>query len=100
AESTNVILTRTNAYVEGSALGTSANKIGALDLDATSTSTIDATVGAVAASVAFGSSTGVGVSIGIAVARNFIGWDPSGGDSISTNYTTDQDATTLANGQK
>src|SRR5439155_20526831 len=36
SESTNVILTRTNAYIQGSALGTSATKVGAVELDATS----------------------------------------------------------------
>ena len=99
AESTNVILSTTNASVEDSVLGSSVNPVGNVDVDATSTSQIEATVGAVAASVAFGSTTGVGVALGVAVARNFIGWDPSGGDSLSTTYTTEQDATTLVAGQ-
>jgi hypothetical protein len=99
AESTNVILSTTNASIEDSVLGSSANPIGNVDVDAASTSRIDATVGAVAASAALGSTTGVGVALGVAVARNFIGWDPSGGDSLSTTYTTEQDATTLVAGQ-
>jgi hypothetical protein len=99
SESTNVILTKTNASIENSQLGTSGNKVGSVDLDASSDGAVDAVVGAVAASVSFGSTTGVGVSLGVAVARNFIGWDPSGANSLSTTYTTDQDATTLVPGE-
>ena len=85
AESTNVILTTTNAYIEGSALGTALDKVGDVDLDASSTSTIRADIGAVAAAVTFGGTTGVGVAIGIAVARNFIGWSLS---SAAFDYET------------
>ncbi|MFV2066971.1 MAG: beta strand repeat-containing protein, partial [Pirellulales bacterium] len=101
----NVILTKTNAYVENSKLGqdvgpgVTENKVGNVDIDAMSQSSIDAFVGAVSASIAFGKSVGVGASIGTSVARNFIGWEPGGGDGIATTYTTDEDATVLSRGQ-
>jgi hypothetical protein len=75
AESTNIILSTTNAYLQDSNLGTASNLVGNVDIDASSTAAIDATIGAVAAAVAFGGKTGVGVALGVAVARNFIGAD-------------------------
>ncbi len=84
SESTNVILSRTNAYIENSEIGKSDNKVGKVDLDATGTGKIDAIVGAIGAAVAVGN-TGVGVGVGIAVARNFIGWDPTG-ESVTPQY--------------
>ena len=84
SESTNIILSRTNAYIENSALGNDEHPVGKVDLDAGSTADIDAVIGAVAAAVAVGN-TGVGVAVGIAVARNFIGWDPNGVD-VTPDY--------------
>jgi len=75
SESTNIILTTTNAYVSNSNLGSSTEDIGKVDIDASSTADIDATIAAVAASVSFGGTTGIGVALGVSVARNFIGWD-------------------------
>ncbi len=69
AEATNRILGGANAYVENSTLGNASNKVGAVDIDASSTSAISAEVESVAAAVAFGTSTGVGVALGVAVAR-------------------------------
>lgn len=84
SESTNVILSRTNAFIEDSVLGSEDEPVGKVDLDATSTAEINAVIGAVAAAVAVGN-TGVGVAVGIAVARNFIGWDPNGVD-VTADY--------------
>ena len=95
SESTNVILSRTSASIEGSNVGTTAAKVASVDVGADSSSRIKAIVGAVAASVAIGNN-GVAVAIGIGIARNFIGYDPYPGatydvlstavvDSLSTN---------------
>ena len=73
AEATNVILTRTNAHVDGSIL----TSTGAVTITAKDTATIRALIAA--ASVAVGGGTvGVGAAIGVAFARNIIGWDPAG----------------------
>lgn len=71
AESTNLIGTKTNAFIEDSVI----NSKGAVSLNAKNNAEIKATV--IAASVALGASAtaGVGVSIGVAVARNLIGWN-------------------------
>ena len=89
AESTNVILTTTNAFVTGGSVKTAGN----LSLSAKMTGEITATVVAASLAVGGGSSTGVGVAVGIAVARNFIGWDPQGTD-VPT-YRTDQNVAAL-----
>ena len=68
AEATNVILGSTLAYIEDSVV----HVAGALDIDATNESKIDASIVSVAASLAVGS-IGVGIAIGVAIARNFIG---------------------------
>ncbi|MDB5862130.1 MAG: repeat-containing protein, partial [Ramlibacter sp.] len=99
SESTNVILSRTNAYVQNSALGSAAQKVGKVDLDADSSSTIDANVGAVAAALSFGK-TAVGVAIGIGVARNFIGWDPAGAVVTGTVLDNDRTVASLSAGTK
>ena len=99
AESTNVILTHANAYIQDSAIGTSAAKVGNVTISATSTSAIQATIAAVAASVTFGGEVGVGVALGIGVARNFIGWDPTGTNVITTIGSHDK-VDTLATGDK
>jgi len=74
AEATNVILTRTNAYVEGSTLSSD----GDVDIDATNTSSIDATIITASVSLAIGGTVGVGASIGAALATNLIGFTEAG----------------------
>ncbi len=93
SESTNIILSRANAYVENSTLGKNEDGylVGDVDLDASSTGEIDAIIGAVAAAVGVGN-TGVGVAVGVAVARNFIGWDPRGGNVTPQYESTYKDA--------
>ena len=71
AYASNVILTKTNAYVADSKLTSAAG----VALSALSTATIRAIVGAFSAAVGAGA-VGVGVSIGISLARNMIGWEP------------------------
>ncbi len=88
SESTNIILSRTNAYIENSVIGDQTHLVDNVDLDASGTGQIDAIIGAVAAAFSVGN-TGVGVAVGVAVARNFIGWDPNG-----TNVSADYDSTT------
>lgn len=100
SESTNIIQAHVDAYVENSNLGSAANKVGKVDIDATSTSEIDATVGAVAVAAGVGQNA-VGVAIGVAVARNFIGWNID--DSETADYETSTglpQGSTLATNQK
>ncbi|MFN9549073.1 MAG: hypothetical protein ACK56Q_02210, partial [Pirellulaceae bacterium] len=78
---TNIILTRTNAFIEGSQIGSVVDPVGNVTIDASSTSKVDAITAGLGIGIGAGlSSTGVGVGVGIAVARNFIGWDPYGED--------------------
>jgi hypothetical protein len=100
AESTNIILSRNNAWISNSTLGSSTEKVGKVDISADSTSEIDATVGSIAASLAVGK-IAVGVAIGIAVARNFIGQGID--DSVAGDYETGTglaQGSTLAKNQK
>jgi hypothetical protein len=81
AESTNIILARTNAFITDSTLGSAADPVGKVDIAATSTAKIDAVIAGIAVAVAGGTGEeglGVGAAVGIAVARNFIGYDPDG----------------------
>jgi hypothetical protein len=96
AESTNVVLSRTNAFVQDSALGSAAEQVGKVDIDASSTSRIDATIAAVAAAISFGGTTGVGVALGISVARNFIGWDPLG-QAVDFDHASSSNALVVLN---
>ena len=73
-----------NAYVQSSTLGTGAAPIGAVSITTSHAGAITATVLAVSLSAAVGGGTGVGVSIGLSVARNLIGWEPTG--LASTTY--------------
>ncbi len=77
AVSQNVILTKVNAYGEGSVLDSADD----LALNATSTSTISSAVIAASLGIGGGGAAGVGASIGVAIARNFIGWTPDGQES-------------------
>ena len=81
AESTNIILTKTNAFVENSNL-ISADRV---DIDAINSSTINAIVVAASAAVGVGA-VGVGASIGVSVARNLVGYtlDFNGAASFDT----------------
>ena len=96
SESTNIISSTTNAYVEGGALGTVAAPVGAVTITASSTGAIQAEVLAIAASVAAGAGTNVGVAIGIAVARNLIGYSQT---TPSATYDNNARTTTLSNGE-
>ena len=96
------MLSRTNAFIADSEIGSVTEKVGKVDLDASSTAAIDADIAAVAASVGVGvGSVGAGVAIGVSVARNFIGWDPYGGTVVGVDYNTDQaPLATLEKGKK
>ena len=81
SESTNIILSRTNAFVADSTLGSEDEQVGNVEIAATSSSTIGASVAGVAVAVGVGvgeEGLGAAAAIGIAVARNFIGYDPDG----------------------
>jgi hypothetical protein len=99
AGATNIILTRTNAFAQRTAFGSDAEPVGAVAINAVSTADIDARIAAVAGSISFGGSTGVGVALGIGVARNFIGWDPSG-TTVTADHDSDTAVEQLATGQK
>jgi hypothetical protein len=96
AAAKNVILSKTNAYIDGSKLNTS----GKVDIDALSESKIDAVIVAASVAVGVGGAAGVGASVGVAVARNFIGWQPAGNTYDSTIKTTDESHATIAKGTK
>ena len=83
----NEILGTNNAFVQSSTLDTSSSPVGAVTIEASSTGAIQAFVLAVSVSVAVGDEAGVGVAIGISVARNLIGWSPTG--LATTTYTSD-----------
>jgi len=90
----NVILTRTNAFIGGGSVVLSAGNV---DIHAMSDSAIDAIVVAVSGAVGIGGTAGIGASVGFALARNFIGWDPSAPDS---DYTTAQELKTIPTGTR
>ena len=79
AESTNVILTKTNAHLDNSIVTATAGSQN-VSLSATNTSTINANVGAASVALGIGGTGGVGASIGAALSRNLIGWDLSGNE--------------------
>jgi len=74
SESTNVILSKTNAYI----LGTDLVSMGDVVLDARNTSDITAKVFTGSVSVGAGGQTGVAASVGASLAQNLIGWDKDG----------------------
>ena len=80
----NEILGTNNAYIQGSTVGTNGAPVGPVTIGTSSTGSIQAFVLAISASVAVGDDAGVGVAIGISVARNLIGWEPTG--LASTTY--------------
>ena len=69
------MLTKTNAHITSSTIGSSTQDVGIVDLDAESTGSVNAVVGAVAASVALSGSAGIGLAIGASLASNRIGYD-------------------------
>ncbi len=71
AESTNVLLTKTNAFI----LDCDIQSADAVSLTSTFGGTIHATVVGVSVAVGVGGDGGVGASIGAAVARNLIGYN-------------------------
>ena len=81
----NVILTTTNAYAVDSDLEAGTALVeGDIDIDASSVSTIDASVLAFSAAVAGGGGNAVGASIGISLARNYIGWNRTAAALMTT----------------
>ncbi len=74
SDSTNVILTKTNAYVLNADLDSTGNVI----LEARNTSDIDAIVVTASVSAGFGGNAGVAASVGASLAENLIGWDEDG----------------------
>lgn len=88
----NIMLTKVNAYADASNIGSASSKIGELNINATSKSTINATVVAAALAIGGGGTAGVGVSIGIAVAQNYVGRTadgvevPSAGAGVSQEH--------------
>ena len=92
AAAKNVILSKTNAFVDQSTLISA----GGVDIDALATSQIDATILSVSGSLGASQTAGVGASVGVAVSRNFIGWKP-GGDNF--DFTTDQAVDVIRKGK-
>ncbi|MFN5466550.1 MAG: hypothetical protein ACK5AM_00370, partial [Pirellulaceae bacterium] len=74
ADSTNIILTTTEAYADGSVIDSAADLI----VNASNTSMVDALVIAASAAVSIAGKVGVGASIGAARAKNLIGFDKDG----------------------
>src|SRR5260221_3993694 len=74
AEATNVILTKTNAFVRSSSLESAHDVI----VDAHNTATVAATIISASASISVGGVAGIGASIGASLARNLIGWTTAG----------------------
>ncbi|MDZ4252170.1 MAG: hypothetical protein U1A72_06305, partial [Sulfuritalea sp.] len=101
ATAVNYIRGKSNAYIEGStvsATGTGAG-MGAVTVTSDNASSIDAKVAAISVAAAAGAGSSPAASIGFSLARNFIGWDSSGGASVTTTYTSAQRPTTLTAGQ-
>jgi hypothetical protein len=97
----NVILSQTKAFIDdgGEAAGAPVSSVvvsaGKVDIDAKSDSSIEAVVVAVSAAVGVGGTAGIGASVGFALARNFIGWDPS---AAVASFTSDQEFKTIMPG--
>ena len=94
ADASNVILSRTNAFI---ATGSVVDSKRHVDLDAAANSEIQSFILGVSAAVGIGGSAGVGASVGAALARNFIGWDPR--EAVAT-VTTDDERKTITAGTK
>jgi len=90
AEATNLISTKTNAYIEDSSLKTTGAGTGPgtgdVTLDAQSDASINAVIVGASAAIGAGALGGLGASIGVALARNYVGYglDPT----VSATYST------------
>ena len=84
AAATNVILSRTRASVSTSVVTATGDGVdtGHVRIDASDRSSILAVIVAASAAIAGGFVAG-GLSIGVSIARNFIGWKPGSGDSLT-----------------
>lgn len=80
ADSTNVILGKTNAFIDTTSGQTAGalKSAGAVTVNASNSSSISATVIAASVGIGVGGEAGVGVSIGAAIAHNFIGRQEDG----------------------
>ena len=81
AYSQNTVLGSTRAYVEGSVIGSDTLSVRNLDIDASSSSTIEANISSVSTSAAVGAVGASATGIGFSAAQNFIGKD---GDRLET----------------
>jgi hypothetical protein len=90
AHAQNVILGSTEAHISGSVV----DSAGAVDIDASNTADIDATIVAVSVAGAGGSGGGVAAAIGVSLAENLIGWDPD--VSTPATYTTADNPTQVS----
>ncbi|MGB8168696.1 MAG: hypothetical protein WCF18_14460, partial [Chthoniobacteraceae bacterium] len=92
----NTILSKANAVV----VNASVDANGTVTIHTDSDATINAKVAAVALGIGAGGTTGGAAALGVSVARNFIGWDPSG-TAVTADYTSDNTTlTTLATGKR
>ena len=82
AESTNIILTKTNAFIFNSTIGSALIPVGDVILEARNTSSIDARVVGVSAAIAGAGGTAISGSIGVSIARNLIGWDVGANNGV------------------
>ena len=89
----NIILTKSNAFIDGSDLSSAAE----VDLDASSEATIRALVVSASAAVGVGGTAGIGASVGVSIARNFIGWDPT---AVPASLDTDDALRELTHGDE
>jgi hypothetical protein len=101
AESTNVVLSRTNAFIADSQIGSVGDLAGNVEIAASSNSGVKAFIGSVAVAAGGGVGAGVGAAVGVSVARNFFGWDPTGDTSVDADFdSTHAPLTTLTTGKK
>ena len=94
AVATNTVLTRTNAFVQGT---DDLKSAGDVSLSATSTAAIVATVVAASIAVGVGGLGGAALSIGVAITRNSIGWEA--GDGTTPNHKLSDGTRTVTTGQ-
>ncbi|MBT7080530.1 MAG: hypothetical protein HN929_03525, partial [Chloroflexi bacterium] len=90
----NIILTKTNAYVEESTI----KSAGDFNLNAASNSMITSTVLSASFAAGAGGAAGVGASIGVAIAENYIGYDSEGEDAAGEVRAYVENSDIIANG--
>ncbi|QEI44253.1 Bifunctional hemolysin/adenylate cyclase (plasmid) [Dolichospermum sp. UHCC 0315A] len=88
AESTNVIIPKINAYIEGSMITSG----GDVDIQAMDTSSINADVLAAAITATLGLKNAGGVAIGASFSTNLIGWEASFGEALGPVANKNNDA--------